>query len=170
MLTFASIALVAMTLLVAASAWRAANQTSLMAVLPQPVLRILCRYDPLAREELVRRMTADQLRSGTIAAVTAAALEVQGDPTQPWDPNWGRFVEQAQAHGHLLPADGERYLKQAVAFVIDIRPQVQRGRTPVLHCRLERLRAGDLAVKAESRWEDLTVAGQTIDEIPTALR
>ena len=164
-LTFAGIVLVAMTLLVAASAWRAANQTSLMAVLPGPVLRILCPYDPLAREELVRRMTADQLGSGTIAAVIATALEVQGDSTQPWDPNWGRFVEQAQAHGHLSTADGERYLKQAVTFTIYSYPQVQIGRTPVLESRLDRPRAGNLDVEAKVRWEDLAVAGQTIDEI-----
>ena len=66
--------------------------------------------------EIFARYNAGRLSDAQVRSVCARALVVQGDPRKTWMPEWGDFVERAQAAKQVPPELWARYAAQAPQF------------------------------------------------------
>jgi hypothetical protein len=104
-----------------------------------------------ARNELLRRVNANQLSDSQVDAIVAAALQVQADPSVAWSGSagdeWCQMVEKAWDNGRLSNEQIERYCRQAFesSFFIEARARIREGKPLPL-------RIGIRTPRVSSRW------------------
>lgn len=94
------------------------------------VMRDLAGNETVARAalgELARRMQSGGLSDRQVGDVADRALARQANRSKSWAPWWGEFVEAARDAGRLDDARWSQYLREAVTFQLELRPQVRRG-------------------------------------------
>ena len=83
-----------------------------------------------AAAELRRRWESadDALSPASVAALAEAILDRQADPTRPWEiQKDGGFIEALAAQGELSEGQWRRFLEQALAIEIEVRPAARPG-------------------------------------------
>jgi hypothetical protein len=95
-----------------------------------------------AAGELLDRMVRGVLSEADTARAVAAALDIQGDRSRPWNEAWGDVVERAQVDGRLSEADLQRFYNQSVVFELETRPTVRLGDPVPVAVRIRESRLG----------------------------
>jgi hypothetical protein len=82
-----------------------------------------------ALREFQRRVTAASLSDSDFTHLANAVLDLQADPTIPWNPACGDLLQAQHASRHppLPPALWERYLRQSLHITARLRPRVRLG-------------------------------------------
>lgn len=123
-----------LTLLAAAGAWLYTARTASGAGnAPTPIFSLAARIglsteitaDDL--EELCLRLENDELPEDQIDALVERGLAVQADESIDWEPLWGRFIEIANGRGETSRQQWQRYIRNAVAFDIELRDPIRSG-------------------------------------------
>lgn len=82
-------------------------------------------YQAPARTELVRRLIAGSLSSGSLTGAVDHALTFQADLSTPWDAYWGEFIETARQAGRVEDEVWAQYLDQAIITTVRARRRVR---------------------------------------------
>jgi predicted RNA-binding Zn-ribbon protein involved in translation (DUF1610 family) len=93
--------------------------------------------------ELERRYKDGLLSSGGVASLVTLALDVQGDPTKPWNTKWGDIVELGRAKQQVSDEQWSRYARQAVPFNLLVRSKVRRRDPLTVGLQITNARVGN---------------------------
>jgi hypothetical protein len=77
--------------------------------------------------ELADRIEADELHDTALRKVLDAALDHQGDTSQPWQPMWGRVFVLATSNGLFTAEEKGRFLTNVFLPVVDAREKLRVG-------------------------------------------
>ncbi|HEV7301875.1 MAG TPA: hypothetical protein VGN72_21240 [Tepidisphaeraceae bacterium] len=92
--------------------------------------------------EMERRLTAGLLSRDAVASIVSRALDLQGDPNQPWNRKWGDMIERARAQQQVSDDQWILYARQAVQMKLHVRENVRRGDPMPLGIQNVNARAG----------------------------
>ena len=117
-----------------------------------------------AVDELLWRLERDELSDARIAKVADRALATQADPSEPWLPRWGTFVETAHARQKISAEKWRQYALRAVTLTVRVRPKVRRGdpfpvEFDVLPARASASMTGGINALAQFRERDAMLNG-----------
>jgi hypothetical protein len=97
-----------------------------------------------AKNELVRRIQTPGASPATVNALVDAALARQADRKTKWNFDWGDLIGAA-GKVKLLTADRyERYIKQAAAAKLTVKPRLRRGQSMMASVDLRFERIGSI--------------------------
>ena len=117
-----------------------------------------------ALTEIVTRLAAGKLDDARILTLVDHALALQADTTKPWIPHWGDLIEDAKAAGKLPDDRWQKYALGALAFSLDVRPEVRRGDPIYYWIREGKARVG----RRTNLWARYTNAEWHIDDVKIA--
>lgn len=100
--------------------------------------------------EYIRRLSRNRLSDAQVTALADHALDLQTDPSRPWTPLWGQFLEDAFDAGRLSQDRWERYARQSFDFHLEFRKQVRRGDPVVARIGLVHGRSGPRRLVADA--------------------
>jgi hypothetical protein len=105
-----------------------------------------------AVDEFSWRARAGRLSPARENALAARFLDEQQDVSRPWVYQKGDFLGYLRRSGRLKPADWDRYVAQAVAPALTVRPLVRSGEPVPFSVQLDDLRFGTASGPAFGGW------------------